>query len=69
MRQDPKKVDDIMADMKDVKADDPDMIVKLNEIALKVAEVQGKVVAKTQSQVDDLVNADPMDELGCEGCQ
>ncbi len=33
-----------MAGMQSIKADDPDMIEKLNLIALKVAEAQGKDV-------------------------
>lgn len=66
MAQDPKAVDDIMASMQAVDANDPDMIAKLNEIALKVAEAQGKTPAKsTRANVE----SDPMDELGCEGCQ
>lgn len=66
MGQAPKKVTDIMADMQDIKADDPDMIAKLNEIALRVAEAQGKRPANTNNLT---VDSDPMDELGCEGCQ
>lgn len=44
---------------------DPDMMAKLNEMALKIAEAQGKI------NPSNSVNAqiDPMDELGCEGCQ
>ena len=63
------KVKDIMADLQSVKADDPDMIKKLNEIAQKVAEAQGKAQASSKSQVGSFNNLDPMDELGCEGCQ
>jgi len=66
MTQDTKNVDDIMASMKSVKADDPDMIEKLNEIALKVAEAQGRTLTSSSNLN---VDADPMDELGCEGCQ
>ena len=80
MAQDPKQavtddtaqtsatnVDDIMADMQAVKADDPDMVAKLNEIAQRVAEAQGK---KPQTQNSNPnIATDPMDELGCEGCQ
>ncbi len=66
MAKDSKSVDDIMADMQAVDANDPDMIAKLNEIALKVAEAQGKKSAKPQSFN---VENDPMDDLGCEGCQ
>lgn len=61
-----KKVDDAMADLQNVSADDPDMIAKLNEIAKRVAEAQGKTKSNT---TNFNVNADPMDELGCEGCQ
>lgn len=62
-----KSVQDVMAQVQTVKADDPDMIAKLNEIALKVAAAQGKKSATTGSTMD--VESDPMDELGCEGCQ
>lgn len=66
MTKDPKKVDDIMAGMQSVDPNDPDIIAKLNEIALKVAAAQGKAPAKsTKTNVE----SDPMDELGCEGCQ
>jgi hypothetical protein len=63
-----KKVDNIMADMQSISADDPDMIEKLNLIALKVAEAQGKDV-KSKMANPNFTNVDPMDELGCEGCQ
>ena len=70
MAQDPKTVDDIMADMQTVDANDPDMMAKLNEIALKVAEAQGKKPAASNPQAGTFAtNVDPMDELGCEGCQ
>lgn len=62
-----RKVDDIMTDMQAVKADDPDMIVKLNEIAQRVAKAQGKKPTSSASNFN--VESDPMDELGCEGCQ
>lgn len=62
-----QKVDDIMASLSGVSADDPDMINKLNEIALKVAEAQGKL--KPKSGNVNNVDTDPMNELGCEGCQ
>jgi hypothetical protein len=63
-----KKVDNIMAGMQSISADDPDMIEKLNLIALKVAEAQGKDV-KSKMANPNFTNVDPMDELGCEGCQ
>jgi len=66
MTQDTQKIDDIMASMQSVKADDPDMIEKLNQIALKVAEAQGRTVTASNNLN---IDADPMDELGCEGCQ
>ena len=66
MAKDNKKVDDIMASLQSVQADDPDMMAKLNEIALKVAEAQGKKVDTTNL---NNIDSDPMDELGCEGCQ
>lgn len=69
MAQDPKTVDDIMADAQVVDANDPDMIAKLNEIALKVAEAQGKNLMQSNSMANNFNNVDPMDELGCEGCQ
>lgn len=68
MTKNSKSVDDIMADMQAVDANDPDMMAKLNEIALKVAEAQGKSPAKSKSGNLN-VESDPMDELGCEGCQ
>lgn len=68
MTQNSKSVDDIMADMQAVDANDPDMIAKLNEIALKVAEAQGKA-SETPKSGNLKVESDPMDELGCEGCQ
>ena len=70
MAQDPKKthaVDDLMSDAHSITADDPDMIAKLNEIALKVAEAQGKKPASTSNAAN--IATDPMNELGCEGCQ
>lgn len=66
MAQDSKNADDVQAAMQAVDPNDPDLIAKLNEIALGIAEKQGKVPAKS-SNVN--VNSDPMDELGCEGCQ
>lgn len=68
MAQDSASVDDIMANMQAVDANDPDMIAKLNEIALKVAEAQGKKVGSSGTQLNG-IEVDPMDELGCEGCQ
>lgn len=68
MTKNSKSVDDIMADMQAVDANDPDMMAKLNEIALKVAEAQGKSPSKSKSGNLN-VESDPMDELGCEGCQ
>lgn len=62
-----QKVNDIMADLQDVDTTDQDaMIAQLNEIALRVAEAQGKKVS-TNNNIN--VDADPMDALGCEGCQ
>lgn len=49
-----------------VNPDDPDMLEKLNEIARKVAEAQGKATPKINTPK---AQVDPMDELGCEGCQ
>ena len=70
MGQKSKKIDDIMADAQNVTADDPDMMEKLNLIALKVAEAQGKVLASAKSKNNNFnIDTDPMDELGCEGCQ
>ena len=69
MAQDAKKVDDVMAAMQSVSADDPDMIAKLNEIALKVAKAQGKQTPAKLNGTNVNVASDPMDELGCEGCQ
>lgn len=66
-KSNPKSVQDVMAEMQTVKAGDPDMIAKLNEIALKVAAAQGKKPASASGNMD--IAADPMDELGCEGCQ
>jgi DNA-binding protein YbaB len=62
------KVDDIMVDAQSVSADDPDMLEKLNLIAQKIAEAQGKKTSSS-SQNNNFNNVDPMDELGCEGCQ
>jgi hypothetical protein len=42
------------------------MLEKLNEIAKKVAEAQGKTSSKG---TNPKAQVDPMDELGCEGCQ
>lgn len=61
-----QSIEEIMSQAQSVNADDPDMLDKLNEIARKVAEAQGKTISKSagpQAQID------PMDELGCEGCQ
>jgi hypothetical protein len=69
MIQTSKKVTAILADMQNVQADDPDMIAKLNEIAQKVAEAQSRILWSSQSQVSNFKNIDPMEELGCEGCQ
>lgn len=66
--QDKQQIDDAMAAMQSISADDPDMMAKLNEIALKVAEAQGKRPSGT-SNTNANVASDPMDELGCEGCQ
>jgi hypothetical protein len=66
MTQDSKKVDDIMTNVQSITAGDPDMIAKLNEIARRVAEVQG---SKPTARDNLNVAADPMDALGCEGCQ
>lgn len=67
MAQKSSKIDDAMAGLEKVQADDPDMIAKLNAIAQKVARAQGKKLKSSNTNFD--VNADPMDELGCEGCQ
>jgi hypothetical protein len=69
MRQSSKKVTDILEELHKVKSDDPDMIAKLNVIARKVAEVQGKMTAAPRKHTDNFSTADPMEELGCEGCQ
>lgn len=63
-----QNIEDIMSQVQSVDSDDPDILEKLNEIAKQVAEAQGKTPgsaagASPQAQVD------PMDELGCEGCQ
>jgi hypothetical protein len=68
MGQNSKKIQDAMAQMQSVKADDPDLIDKLNEIALLVAKAQGRVMNSAKSSLNN-IEADPMDELGCEGCQ
>ena len=67
MGQKLSKVNDAMADLQSIKADDPDMVAKLNEIAKLVAEAQGKKPKSTTNSVN--INTDPMDELGCESCQ
>jgi hypothetical protein len=69
MAKDAKKVQDIMDTMDSVKADDPDMMEKLTEIAKKVAEAQGKTLASAKTQANNFNNVDPMEDLGCEGCQ
>ena len=69
MGKDPKKVQDIMSDLQSVKADDPEMIEKLNLIAQKVAEAQGKVSSSSKSPANNFNKIDPMEDLGCEGCQ
>lgn len=66
MTQDPKNTDDVQAAMQAVDPNDPDLIAKLNEIALGIAEKQGKAPTKSTNLK---VESDPMDELGCEGCQ
>jgi len=63
------KVDDIMTQMHSLNADDPDMMAKLNEIALRVAEAQGKKSLLDVNNSSVGVDVDPMEELGCEGCQ
>lgn len=68
MAQDSKNTDDTQAAMQAIDPNDPDIIAKLNEIALGIAEKQGKLPAKPSSN-NLKVNSDPMDELGCEGCQ
>lgn len=60
--------DDLGQAMQAIDPNDPDIIAKLNEIALGIAEKQGKVPAKTGPNNLN-VETDPMDELGCEGCQ
>ncbi len=61
-----QSVEEIMNEAQSVSPDDPDMLEKLNEIAKKVAEAQGKTSPKSTSPN---AQVDPMDELGCEGCQ
>ena len=58
-------IDKLMKEAQSVKPDDPDMMEKLNQIAQQIAQAQGK--AKPTTANSALV--DPMDELGCEGCQ
>lgn len=68
MAQNAQKIDDLVASASDATSStsDADMIAKLNEIALKVAEAQGKTTTQSTNMN---VSSDPMDELGCEGCQ
>lgn len=62
------QIDDAMHQMQSISADDPDMMAKLQEIAQKVAEAQGKKpLARNDTNTN--VAVDPMDALGCEGCQ
>lgn len=61
-----QSVEEIMSQAQSVDPNDPAMLEKLNEIARKVAEAQGKISSKT---ADPKAQVDPMDELGCEGCQ
>jgi hypothetical protein len=61
-----QSVEEIMNEAQSVNPDDPDMLEKLNEIARKVAEAQGKTSSKGTTPN---AQVDPMDELGCEGCQ
>jgi hypothetical protein len=61
-----QSVEEIMSQVQSVNPDDPDMLEKLNEIARKVAEAQGKT---TNTTANPKAEVDPMDELGCEGCQ
>ena len=61
-----QSVEEIMSQVQSVNPDDPDMLEKLNEIARKVAEAQGKTTTTTANPKAEV---DPMDELGCEGCQ
>jgi hypothetical protein len=68
MGQPKNKVKDLMTAMQIVQADDPDMIEKLNLIARKIAEAQGKIPA-TAASGNNSIEVDPMEELGCEGCQ
>jgi hypothetical protein len=61
-------IEAIMNQVQSVNSDDPDMLEKLNEIARKVAEAQGKTNS-TSTSATPKAQVDPMDELGCEGCQ
>jgi hypothetical protein len=66
MSQTNPTIQKLMDEAQAIKPDDPEMMNKLQEIAQKIAEAQGKVnkpVTATGGPVD------PMDELGCEGCQ
>jgi len=67
MTNNTQNVQSLVDEAQTMSADDPDLMEKLNEIALKVAQAQGKTTNNTNSSVS--VEADPMDELGCEGCQ
>lgn len=62
-----QSVEEIMSQVQSIDPNDPDKMEKLNAIALQVAQAQGKATGSTNSQSD--VTVDPMDELGCEGCQ
>ncbi len=55
----------ILSQSQTIDPNDPDAMAKLNELALKVAEAQGKTVQTNTNNAQ----VDPMDELGCEGCQ
>ena len=59
-------VDELMQQAQSLKADDPKLMEKMQEIAEKVA------AAKRAAQPANIATnrmVDPADELGCEGCQ
>lgn len=67
-----QKIEELMQQAQTVQADDPDMLDKLNQIAQEIAKAQGKQAPKKGMQsnaAQDAALVDPMDELGCEGCQ
>lgn len=58
----------ILDEAQSVKADDPDMLEKLNQIAQRVAEEQKKN-KPSSAGLNNTQIIDPAEELGCEGCQ